>query len=450
MIFAPHDTADGLKTGVQRTFNFFRGMHDQASDMVNPVKIYQAAHDFGQHEADIYIPDPDGHTENGDAYARKMGHDALDGLNPFNKKSAYEAGKSTLNAATAVVPGAVELDALKGLRAASTIADGEVITARAAAGAAAGTPEEAAAQAALRQAEARAGAARAAYRARVPGAEARKTADRARAAIRKARERRLDGARSSGDPLAPHTSESLAKAKAEKAKMHERWEQQTHGRSAKPGQPVLAHVSDAPNGNSTAAIGKPSGMMRMAGEGTEGGAIARKPVIKPTGEAKGKPTGTPEECERGANAEKKGKIARQNEAADALAYHGYKVEHKPEVLPNDHLNPERKPDYRIEGQIADCYTPTPGRTIDKIRNEISKKVKEGQANHIVLNLTDSPASVRDINRILTGHKEVTGSTYGPLSQVLGVRPKPGAQPIGVGGGVEVYAPQDMDVFQIYP
>jgi len=269
------------------------------------------------------------------------------------------------------------------------------------------------------------------------------TLAKAQAAVAKHRERKLN----------EQEHKLNAQRMASPGEMQERWRsQESGGQLGGHGQPALAGVSGG-GGKSSRAIGKPegkSGMMQMTGEGAEGEATARKLVIKPTGEAKGKPTGMPEECDSRAKAEKKRNIARQNEAADALAYHGYKVEHKPKVAASDHLDPGRDPDYRIEGQIFDCYTPTKDRTLDKIRNEISKKVKEGQANHIVLNLTDNPASVKDINRILTGHKEVTGSTYGPLSQILGVRPKPGAQVIGVEAGTKTYAPQDMDVFQIFP
>jgi len=83
MVFTAHDTAQGLKTGARRTFDFLRGIHDQANDMVNPLKIYEGLHEFGQHEAAIYIPDPDGHTEDGDAFARKLGRDTLNSLNPL-------------------------------------------------------------------------------------------------------------------------------------------------------------------------------------------------------------------------------------------------------------------------------------------------------------------------------------------------------------------------------
>ncbi len=252
--------------------------------------------------------------------------------------------------------------------------------------------------------------------------------------------------------VAKHRGRKLnAQRVAAPGEMQERWRSQGGGQGGGHGQPALAGVSGG--GKSTRAIGKPegkSGMMQMAGKRSEGGATALKPAIKPTGEAKGKPTGIPEKPDKGADAHIQHDIVRQNEAADALAYHGYKVEHKPKVVASDHLGPKKDPDYRVEGQIFDCYTPTKARTLDKIRNGVSEKVKEGQATRIILNLTENDASAADITHMLENRKRVEGGDYGPLNQVIGVRPKPGAQPVGVDAGTKVYAPQDIDVFQIFP
>jgi len=450
MVFTAHDTAQGLKTGLLRTFHFLQGMHDQANDMVNPLKIYQGLHEFGQHEAAIYIPDPDGHTEDGDAFARKLGRDTLDSLNPFDKKSAYEAGRSTTNLGSVVVPGAVEIKSLGELRLAARATGVEAAAARAAADAAVGTTGEASARAA---AAARAAQARAALRARLPGAGVRRgarqageKAQRARAAVAKYRERRAAGVRDAGDPLAPHTPQSLAKGQAAAAGMRGRWHDQAHGRPT--GQTALARAGGGGGGETTHPIGRP-GVMQMAGEEAGGGAIGRKPPIKPTGEAKGKPSGVPEGIEPEASLEKQHDIRRQNEAADALAYHGYKVEHKSPVVPSDNLNPARDPDYRIEGEIFDGYAPGKETSLDNVRNFVSKKVKKGQTTRVLLNLTDSNLPVDEIKTMFTVRKPVLGQQYGPLNQVIAVRPKPGAIPT-LEGSTPIYQPQDMDVFNIFP
>lgn len=83
-------------------------------------------------------------------------------------------------------------------------------------------------------------------------------------------------------------------------------------------------------------------------------------------------------------------LTRQNEAADKLAQHGYDVQHRPEVPGS------RNPDYRVNGQIMDCYAPTS----DKPRNiatEIQKKIDKDQADRIVLDMQDSPVEMSKMN-----------------------------------------------------
>ncbi|WP_406444078.1 hypothetical protein OHB14_34630 [Streptomyces sp. NBC_01613] len=81
--------------------------------------------------------------------------------------------------------------------------------------------------------------------------------------------------------------------------------------------------------------------------------------------------------------EKRRGLQRENEAADQLAKAGYDVEQNPEV-PGP-----KEPDYRVEGKIFDGYSPTTGND-DAVFKEIKKKVREKQADRIVLNLADSP------------------------------------------------------------
>jgi hypothetical protein len=81
------------------------------------------------------------------------------------------------------------------------------------------------------------------------------------------------------------------------------------------------------------------------------------PPIEKTGPQQGKPTGTREIAE-GQGADKQRSIRRQNEAADVLAYAGYRVENCPTVTSADGLAALKdSPDYRIEGLIFDGYAP---------------------------------------------------------------------------------------------
>ncbi|GJD48578.1 hypothetical protein OPKNFCMD_1300 [Methylobacterium crusticola] len=68
------------------------------------------------------------------------------------------------------------------------------------------------------------------------------------------------------------------------------------------------------------------------------------------------PTGTAEEP-RGQGGLKQQGIRRQNEAANALAFARFHVEHSPETTARDNLNSFKDPDFRIEGRIFDCYSP---------------------------------------------------------------------------------------------
>lgn len=102
-------------------------------------------------------------------------------------------------------------------------------------------------------------------------------------------------------------------------------------------------------------------------------------------------------------------LRRENDAADTLAQNGYDVEQNPPPKPNG-----KEPDYRIEGEYFDCYSPDTNK-LDNIRDEMSRKVKEGQADRLVLNLDDCPRSTQEIADIL-GRKPIAG-----LKEVLVIR-----------------------------
>lgn len=87
-------------------------------------------------------------------------------------------------------------------------------------------------------------------------------------------------------------------------------------------------------------------------------------------------------------------LRRENESADTLSQHGYDVEQNPPTTPNG-----KNPDYKIEGEYFDNYAPS-SKNLDNIRDEVSGKVKEGQADRIVLNLDDCPRSTDEIRGVL--------------------------------------------------
>ncbi|MFY1698024.1 MULTISPECIES: hypothetical protein [unclassified Solwaraspora] len=102
-------------------------------------------------------------------------------------------------------------------------------------------------------------------------------------------------------------------------------------------------------------------------------------------------------------------LRRENECAQVLAAYGYHLEQNPPKRPNG-----KKPDYLLEGRYFDCYAPTTEK-ISEIRKMISRKIKKGQAERIVLSLDDSPVELDDIRQILH-RKPVSG-----LCEVLAIR-----------------------------
>ncbi|ADZ82159.1 CdiA C-terminal domain-containing protein [Cellulosilyticum lentocellum] len=88
-------------------------------------------------------------------------------------------------------------------------------------------------------------------------------------------------------------------------------------------------------------------------------------------------------------------LTRENEAADTLAKQGYVVEQNPKVPGN------KNPDYLIEGEIFDCYSPQKGTSVRNIASGISNKVETGQTNRIILNLDDWHGNGGNLDDLVT-------------------------------------------------
>jgi len=89
-------------------------------------------------------------------------------------------------------------------------------------------------------------------------------------------------------------------------------------------------------------------------------------------------------------------ITRQNQAADLLANKGYDIE----MLPNKTdgngygLTPTANPDFKINGEIFDCYSPDTS-SVRNIWTTVQQKTLS-QTKRIVLNLDDFPGSLDDL------------------------------------------------------
>ncbi|MBC8061037.1 MAG: hypothetical protein H7Y18_10255, partial [Clostridiaceae bacterium] len=102
-------------------------------------------------------------------------------------------------------------------------------------------------------------------------------------------------------------------------------------------------------------------------------------------------------------------LERENDSADILAKQGYSIEQNPaapEVAP-------KKPDYRIEGQLFDCFAPAEQTPIKNILSTINEKVNiKKQANRVIVNLQDWDGGVDDLAR------ELVKNTVKNLEEVI--------------------------------
>ncbi|WP_112136070.1 CdiA C-terminal domain-containing protein [Glycomyces dulcitolivorans] len=132
-----------------------------------------------------------------------------------------------------------------------------------------------------------------------------------------------------------------------------------------------------------------------------------------------RPTGTPAVVD----GSKTRGLQRENESAIALARAGYDVEQSP---PTNTAG--KNPDYRIQGELWDCYAPS-GSSAKNIRKSLRNKVHDRQASRIVLNLDDCSASPAEIRTVLE-RDPIRG-----LEEIKIVR----------GGDVEQFYPWDSEV-----
>lgn len=95
------------------------------------------------------------------------------------------------------------------------------------------------------------------------------------------------------------------------------------------------------------------------------------------------------------NREKQRGINRENETAATLARAGFDVRQNPP--PNAH---GKEPDYVIEGEYWDCYSPAPTTKIKGIHGAIEKKVRQHQANRIAVNCDDNDINIKELQQRL--------------------------------------------------
>lgn len=92
-------------------------------------------------------------------------------------------------------------------------------------------------------------------------------------------------------------------------------------------------------------------------------------------------------------------LTRENEAAETLAKNGYIIEQNPVIE-----GTTRNPDYLIEGEIFDCYSPAENTKVRNVASTIEEKVlQKGQAERVVLNLDDWKGNVDELVKQLNDY-----------------------------------------------
>ncbi|MDR1264617.1 MAG: hypothetical protein LBK42_03370 [Propionibacteriaceae bacterium] len=112
-------------------------------------------------------------------------------------------------------------------------------------------------------------------------------------------------------------------------------------------------------------------------------------LTEPTGPKGGVPTGRPTKIPPKADSSTVRSLTRENESAQTLADAGFDIEQNPKV-PGP-----KKPDYLLEGEIADCYAPSTD-NLKNIASYIEGKAKGGQASRVVLNLDDTTVTAEQV------------------------------------------------------
>ncbi|MET8698177.1 putative T7SS-secreted protein [Kitasatospora sp. NPDC004723] len=128
--------------------------------------------------------------------------------------------------------------------------------------------------------------------------------------------------------------------------------------------------------------------VHMEGDGGGGGGGAGEARTQPSRgpDPNATPQGSTTRINPGDAPENRLALQRENESAEILAKQGYHVEQNPSV-PGP-----KNPDYRIEGEIFDCVSPSSS-SARNVGSRIEEKIQEGQTNRIVVNLADSPVDV---------------------------------------------------------
>ncbi len=126
-----------------------------------------------------------------------------------------------------------------------------------------------------------------------------------------------------------------------------------------------------------------------------------KPSNSPNPNAK--PTGKPAEFKPGMDEIDRRSLTMENDAADVIAQKGYNIEQNPKIdLPKNSDKLPKHPDYLIEGEYFDCYSPRSTTSENNIISKIFKKTSTAsrtgtrQTERVIINLREWNGDVNSL------------------------------------------------------
>ncbi|KXK59695.1 hypothetical protein AWW66_22910 [Micromonospora rosaria] len=96
----------------------------------------------------------------------------------------------------------------------------------------------------------------------------------------------------------------------------------------------------------------------------------------------------------------------ENDCATTVAAQGYRVHQNPHpqevAAARDHTgdtgDPNKDPDYLIEGHVFDCYSPQATTSVRNIWSQVREKVDDDQTQRVTVNLTDWEGDLTALRR----------------------------------------------------
>jgi uncharacterized Zn-binding protein involved in type VI secretion len=162
----------------------------------------------------------------------------------------------------------------------------------------------------------------------------------------------------------------------------------------------------------SAAAGAGAGAAASAAAGAGAGAAAGAGAgpTRPTGTKGDTPGGRRTPVRKGANGPDD---ILENESADRLADAGFKVTQNPPAKPNG-----KKPDYHIEGEVADNIAPQQNTSAGNVVDRAARKVGEEQADRVVVNMKRSDLKPEDLKKAFNERFNTPDDSIRDLKEVF--------------------------------